>query len=188
MWSAEDLARDAARRQGRGLGAAQVAAKVAEAARRERETRQQLGVPASRDPYARDPEELAELWAAKRTEWRRIAALLQATGQESYDPEQDAQGTAWAHDREARQQGVRGRHAAWVKERQDAGDELRTQVWLPADTSRHLRTIAARAGLRPEQVLAQLAHHATMNDDGSLTVAPFTPHHEPRLNLCSKDS
>jgi hypothetical protein len=104
MWSTEDLARDAARRQGRGLRAAQVAQKVAEAARRERETRQQLDVPAGREPYAGDPEELAELWAAKHTEWRRIAALLQTTGQEAYDPAQDDQGTAWAKEREARRQ------------------------------------------------------------------------------------
>ncbi|AXE90912.1 hypothetical protein C1703_38325 [Streptomyces sp. Go-475] len=35
---------------------------------------------------------LAELWAAKPIEWRRIVALLQASGQESYDPAQDAWG------------------------------------------------------------------------------------------------
>ncbi|MEU6911479.1 hypothetical protein ACWDZW_40140 [Streptomyces coeruleorubidus] len=175
MWSAEDLARESARRQGRGLGAAQVAQKVAEAARRERETRQQLNVPASRDPYAGDPEELAELWAAKHTEWRRIAALLQTTGQEAYDPAQDAQGTAWANEREARRQGARDRHAAWMKDRQDARDELRAQVLLPADTSRRLRAIATRAGLSAEQVLAQIAHHAQMHDDGTVAVEPFTP-------------
>ncbi|MFJ8470047.1 hypothetical protein [Streptomyces swartbergensis] len=104
-----------------------MAEKVAEAARRERETRQQLDVPAIREPYARDPEELAELWAAKHTEWRRIAALLETTGQEAYDPAPDAQGTAWAQEREARRQAAVGRHAAWVKERQDAKAELRAQ-------------------------------------------------------------
>ncbi|MFF8235053.1 hypothetical protein [Streptomyces caelestis] len=157
-----------------------MAQKVTEAARRERETRQQSGVPAGREPYAGDPEELAELWGAKHTEWRRIAALLQTTGQEAYDPAQDAQGTAWAKEREARRQGARDRHAAWVKERQEAKEELRTQIWLPADTSRRLRTIATQAGLRPEQVLAQLADHAMLNNDGSLTVAPFTPQRDPR--------
>lgn len=53
-----------------------MAEKFAEDARRERETRQQVGVPAGRAPYARDPEMPAELWAAKQrlvdemTVWR----------------------------------------------------------------------------------------------------------------------
>ncbi|MGK5695555.1 hypothetical protein ACSNOJ_22120 [Streptomyces sp. URMC 128] len=89
-------------------------------------------MPAGREP-ARDPEELAELWAAKHTDWRRIAALLETTGQEAYAPAQDAQGTAWANEREARRQAAVGRHAAWVKERQDAKEELRAQIWLPAE-------------------------------------------------------
>ncbi|MEU0730653.1 hypothetical protein [Streptomyces sp. NPDC006140] len=62
-----------------------------------------------------------------------------------------------------------------MSERQDAKEELRAQIWLPADTSRRLRAIATRAGLRPEQVLAQLADHAVLNDDGSLTVASLHP-------------
>jgi cytidylate kinase len=68
-----------------------------------------------------------------------------------------------------------GLHAAWVKERQDAKDELRAQVWLTADTSRRLRAIATRAGLRPEQVLAQLADQAVMGEDGTVTVPLFIP-------------
>ncbi|AUA17253.1 hypothetical protein GTZ89_26390 [Streptomyces sp. SID8382] len=67
------------------------------------------------------------------------------------------------------------RHAAWVRERRDAKDELRTQIWLSADTSRRLRAIAARAGLQPEQILAQLADHAQIDKDGTVVVAPFTP-------------
>ncbi len=67
------------------------------------------------------------------------------------------------------------RHAAWFKERQEAKDELRAQVWLRADVSRRLRAIAARAGLSAEQVLAQLAHHAQMHNDGTVAVEPFTP-------------
>ncbi|MCR3725245.1 hypothetical protein FHS35_002093 [Streptomyces umbrinus] len=39
MWSAEDVVRASVRRQGEGLNVAQVAGKVAEAQRRERETR-----------------------------------------------------------------------------------------------------------------------------------------------------
>ncbi|MGA5454873.1 hypothetical protein ACPCVO_50865 [Streptomyces umbrinus] len=60
-------------------------------------------------------------------------------------------------------------------ERQDARDELKTQLWLSADVSRRLRAIATRTGLEPEQVLAQLADQVRMDDDGALTVDPFTP-------------
>ncbi|GAB7111106.1 hypothetical protein JCM4814A_94250 [Streptomyces phaeofaciens JCM 4814] len=61
MWSAEDLAWDTVRRQGRhGLTAGQVADEAGEAARRERETRRQpAAAPAGREPYDGDPEHLA---------------------------------------------------------------------------------------------------------------------------------
>ncbi|MFE5165039.1 hypothetical protein ACFRNT_42370 [Streptomyces sp. NPDC056697] len=62
------------------------------------------------------------------------------------------------------------------QERQDARDELRAPVWLSSDTSRRLRAITARVGLIAEQVLAQLADHVEMNDDGTMVVVPFTPH------------
>ncbi|MFF3489590.1 hypothetical protein ACFYXC_41170 [Streptomyces sp. NPDC002701] len=54
-------------------------------------------------------------------------------------------------------------------------DELTARVWLSADPSRRLRTIAARGGLRPEQILAQLADQVRMDDTGALTVNTFTP-------------
>ena len=38
-----------------------------------------------------------------------------------------------------------------------------------------LRVIAARTGLEPEQVLAQLADRVRMDDDGVLAVDSFTP-------------
>jgi len=73
-------------------------------------------------------------------------------------------------------QGALARHAARQTERQDARDELKTQVWLNADASRRLRAIADRTGLSAEQVLAQLADRASMNDDGALAVDTFTLH------------
>ncbi|MGW0653260.1 hypothetical protein ACWD4T_31455 [Streptomyces umbrinus] len=173
MWSAEDLARESARGQGSGLTSAQIAEKVGEAAVRERETQEQLRAPVDREPYATDPEELAELWAAKHTEWRRIAALMEASGWQAYAPDQDNDGAAWASEREARRQTALAGHAAWAKEQQDATDELRAQVWLSADVSRRLRAIAAGSRLTPEQVLAELARHAELRDDGTLTVTPF---------------
>jgi hypothetical protein len=91
MWSAEDVVRAAVRRQGEGLSVAQVAVKVAEAERWERETRQQLHSPAvDRGPYDSDPEDLAEQWVARHAEWRRVAALMDAQGWPVYSPEQES--------------------------------------------------------------------------------------------------
>lgn len=88
MWSADDVARAAVRRQGEGLSVAQVADKVAEAERRERETRQQLDSPAvDRGPYDGDPADLAEQWVARHAEWRRITALMDGQGWPVYTPE-----------------------------------------------------------------------------------------------------
>jgi hypothetical protein len=99
MWWAEDVARASVRRQGAGLSAGQVADRVAEASRRERETREALRGPAGSEPLGSDARHLAQVWAAKLTEWRRIAGLLTATGQPTYEPEQDEQGTAWERER-----------------------------------------------------------------------------------------
>ncbi|MDQ1032773.1 hypothetical protein QF035_010355 [Streptomyces umbrinus] len=176
MWSAEDVARAAVRRQGEGLSVAQVADKVAEAERREREARQQLDSAGDRGPYEWDPEDLAEQWVARHTEWRRITALMDAQGWPVYSPERDVQGSTWARERDAQWEGALARRAAWQMERQDARDELKAQLWLPADASRRLRAIATRTGLSPEQVLAQLADRVRMNDNGTLTVDAFTPH------------
>ncbi|MFF1520421.1 hypothetical protein ACFVYU_41670, partial [Streptomyces sp. NPDC058305] len=60
-------------------------------------------------------------------------------------------------------------------QQRDEQDELRAELWLAADVSRRLRAIAGRAGVSAEQVLAQLAEHALMNDDGMVTVEPFLP-------------
>ncbi|MDQ1041590.1 hypothetical protein QFZ75_008092 [Streptomyces sp. V3I8] len=152
--------------------------KVAEAERREHETGQQLeDVPASgRGPYEEDPQDLAEQWVARHAEWRRVAALMGEQGWPLYRPEQDVQGSTWAREREDRRQEALARQAAWQKERQDARDELTARVWLSADVSRRLRAIAARTGLQPEQVLAQLADRVRMDDTGALTVSTFTPH------------
>ncbi|MFJ9250904.1 hypothetical protein [Streptomyces sp. NPDC101776] len=159
-------------RQGARLSAAQ----VAEAARRERETSTRLdSLVADRGPYATDPGDLAEQWAARHTEWRRTAALIGFHGRSAYNPGEDVQGSEWARERDERRTGAVVRHAAWQQKRQDAREELRTEVWLSADPSRRLRTIAARTGLRPEQLLIQLADYARLNDDGTLAVEPFTP-------------
>ena len=104
MWGAEDLARESTRRQARGLSTAAVAEKALEAARRRRETRLQVTVDAG--PYASDPQELADLWAAKDIEWRRIAALMEAGGWSVYDPERDSQAS---HGRRSGRHGARTR-------------------------------------------------------------------------------
>ncbi|MCR3731832.1 hypothetical protein FHS35_008749 [Streptomyces umbrinus] len=155
---------------------AQVANKVAEAERRERETRQQLDSPAiDRGPYDGDLEDLAEQWVARHAEWRRVADLMDAQGWPVYSPERDVKGSAWARERDTQRAGALARRAAWQRERQGARDELKAQVWLSADVSRRLRAIASRTGLEPEQVLAQLADRVHMDDDGALAVDAFTP-------------
>ncbi|MFJ6393911.1 hypothetical protein ACIQJT_40770 [Streptomyces sp. NPDC091972] len=179
MWSPEDVARAAVRRQGEGLDQGQVASKVAEAARREQETREQLRTSAASlsglDGLREDPERLAAVWTARHTEWRRVAALMEQEGWPVYAPEQDVKGSEWAQKRDTARDGALARQAAWQKERQDARDELQAHVWLPADASRRLRAIAARTGLTPEQILAQLAEHVRLTEDGALTAGPFTP-------------
>ncbi|WP_406486057.1 hypothetical protein [Streptomyces phaeochromogenes] len=148
MWSADNVAPAAVRRQGEGLSVAQVSDKVAEAERRERETRQQLDSPAvDHGPYDSDPHELAEQWGAWHAEWRRNAALMDDQGWPVYSPERDVKGSTWARERDAQREGALVRRAAWQKERQGARDELKAQVWLPADVSRWLRAIAARTAL-----------------------------------------
>ncbi|MFJ3673938.1 hypothetical protein ACIPSE_46640 [Streptomyces sp. NPDC090106] len=180
QWSAEDVARATVRRQATGLSAGQVADKVAEAALRERETQRELRSPTrygedEPDPFQSDPQKLAEQWAARHAEWQRVAALMAGEGWTVYDPDRDTPGTAWDQDREARRIGALARHTAWRQEQADARDELRTQVWLTADAGRRVREIAARTGLSPEQLLAQLAAHAELRDDGTLAAGPFTP-------------
>ncbi|MFD5724436.1 hypothetical protein [Streptomyces sp. NPDC127036] len=173
MWSSEDKARDTVRRQGRGLSASQVAEKVAEAVVRVRETRRQAASPAGWGELGGDPKELAWVWEARLVEWRRIGALLEAEGYATYEPGQDDQGTLWAGEREQRRRDALIRQEGWLAQRRDEQDELRAELWLAADVSRRLRSIAGRAGISPEQVLAQLAEHARMNDDGMVMVEPF---------------
>ncbi|MEU4618275.1 hypothetical protein [Streptomyces umbrinus] len=156
---------------------AQVADKVAEADRRERETRQELRSPAvDRGPYVVDPADLAEQGVTWHAEWRRVAALMDDQGWPAYSTEQDVQGSTWARERDAQREAALARQAEWQMEQQDARDELRTQLWLSADVSRRLRPITARTGLEPEQVLAQLADRVRIDDDGALAVDAFTPH------------
>jgi len=177
IWSTEDVARATVRRQAPGLDAGQVAGKVAEAARRVRETRQQMHAPVrvGEELVADDPVRLAESWGARHAEWQRIAALMEREGWPVYLPEQDVQGSAWERDREAWRQDATDRHAAWAQEQRDARDELQAQVWLSAEVSRRLRTITHATGMNPEQLLAQLADQVRLNDDGTLTAGPFTP-------------
>lgn len=178
IWSSEDVARDAVRRQGAGMPAARVAEAVAEAAVRERETAEELRSPG---PVERgglaspDPEELAEMWAARHAEWRRVQALVEASGWAVYEPERDSVGSVWAAERVARREQAIAAHAARLERRREAADEVRAEVWLPAGPSRLLRQAAARAGLTPQEVLAQLAGRVVVGEDGAVSVEPFMP-------------
>ncbi len=47
----------------------------------------------------------------------------------------------------------------------DERDELRTELWLSASPGRLIRAAADRAGLRPVEVLAQLAERVVVGED-----------------------
>ncbi|MFD9403446.1 hypothetical protein ACFWA4_32060 [Streptomyces sp. NPDC060011] len=175
MWSSEDKARDAVRRQGRGLSVSQVAEKVAEAVVRVRETRQRAAASGGWGELGGDPAELAWVWEARLVEWRRVAALLESDGHATYEPSQDRLGALWAGEREQRRREALTRQEGWLAQQRDEQDELRLGLWLAADVSRRLRSMAAHAGCTPERVLAQLAEHARLDDTGMVTVEPFLP-------------
>ncbi|WP_257138743.1 hypothetical protein [Streptomyces sp. rh34] len=155
----------------------QVAQAVDTAVVRVRETRQKLRSPVRvpRGELVPDPEKLAGRWAALLTEWQRIAAHLAASGAGVYDGDQDETGSAWAREREERRTTALRDHAAWTEQRREERDGLRAELWLSAAAGRRIRAAAARAGLTPHEVLAQLAERVAVDDDGAVSVAPFTP-------------
>ncbi|MET9432374.1 hypothetical protein [Streptomyces sp. NPDC003036] len=175
MWSAQDVARDQVRRQADSLCIAAVADKVAEAAFRERETAEQLRQGGSSSGFGMDPERLAAMWAAKHAEWRRVRGLMVEAGWDVYEPDRDVQGSEWAREREARREGALAARAVYEEQRREAADGLRAQLWLSAVPSRLIRAVAARAGLRPAYVLAQLAERVVVAEDGTVSVPPFMP-------------
>ncbi|MFI0020072.1 hypothetical protein [Streptomyces griseus] len=179
IWTPEDVARDQLRRQAAGMTTQQVDqavdTAVDTAVTRARETREELRSPVAVREFAPDPEELAGRWAALLTEWRRIAAHLTATGAAVYDGDQDETGTAWAREREERRAGALRAHAERMERRREEQDELHAELWLSAAAGRRIRTAAARAGLTPHEILAQLVERAIVDDDGAVSVAPFTP-------------
>ncbi|MFF0110947.1 hypothetical protein [Streptomyces hirsutus] len=175
MWSAQDVARDQVRRQANGLDVAAVAEKVAEAAVRKRETAEQLRGNGSFYEFEMDRERLAAVWLAKHAEWQRVRDLMTAVGWSVYEPEQDAQGSVWARGREERLADALAAQAAFGERQGEEADELRAEVWLSVTPSRLIRVVAYRAGLRPSQVLAQLAERIVVGEDGTVSVPSFTP-------------
>ncbi|MEU0771974.1 hypothetical protein ACIQUO_23775 [Streptomyces albogriseolus] len=61
------------------------------------------------------------------------------------------------------------------EQRREEADELRAEAWFSAASSRLVQTVAGRAGLRPCEVLAQLAERIVVGEDGTVSVPPFTP-------------
>ncbi|MEU5227463.1 hypothetical protein AB0G55_33425 [Streptomyces toyocaensis] len=175
MWSAQDVARDQVRRQANGLDVAAVAEKVAKAAVRERETADQLRGNGSFYEFEMDRERLAVIWLAKHAEWQRVRDLMAIAGWSVYEPERDAQGSGWAREREERLAGALAAQAAFGERQGEEADELRAEVRLSAASSRLVRVVAGRTGLRPSEVLAQLAERIVVGEDGTVSVPPFTP-------------
>ncbi|MEV7898267.1 hypothetical protein ACIP72_35900 [Streptomyces cyaneofuscatus] len=157
----------------------QVARAVDTAVVRVRETREELRSPAPRGEFAPDPQELADRWAALLTEWQRVAAHLAAAGAGLYDGHQDETGSTWAREREERRSTALRNHAAWTEQQRQKRDELHAEFWVSAPAGRRIRAAAARAGLSPNQMLARLAERASVDDDGAVSVAPFTPGRTP---------
>ncbi len=157
----------------------QVARAVDTAVVRVRETRQELRSPAPRGEFAPDPQELADRWAALLSEWQRIAAHLTASGTGLYDGDQDETGSAWARERANRRATALRNHAAWTGQQRQKRDELHADLWLSASAGQRIRAAAARAGLSPNEILAQLAQRVSVDDDGAVSVAPFTPGRTP---------
>ncbi|MFJ1804463.1 hypothetical protein [Streptomyces sp. NPDC088180] len=176
IWTSEDVARDQVRRQAAGMTVHQVEQAVDTAVVRVRETREELRSPATAvREFAPAPEELADRWAALLTEWRRMAAHLAASGAGAYDAEQDETGCAWAREREERRSTALRDHAAGMERRREERDELCAEVWVGAAAGRQVRAAAARTGLTPVEVLAQLVERVSVDDDGAVTVDRFTP-------------
>ncbi|WP_235216475.1 hypothetical protein [Streptomyces toyocaensis] len=169
------MARDQVRRQADGLDVAAVVEKVAEAAVRQRETAEQLRGNGSFYAFEMDRERLAVIWLAQHAEWRRVRDLMSAAGWSVYEPERDAQGSVWACEREERLAGALAPQAASGERQKEEADELRAEVRLSAAPSRLIQTVANRTGLRPSEVLAQLAERIVVGEDGTVSVPPFTP-------------
>ncbi|WP_438270827.1 hypothetical protein [Streptomyces anulatus] len=174
IWTPEDIAREQVRRQAAGMTAQQVQRAVDTAVVRVRETLEELRSPAPRGEFAADPQELADRWAALLTEWRRVAAHLAASAG-VYDGDLDKTGCAWAREREERRTTALRNHAARMQRRQDERDELSAEVRVGAAAGRRVRAVAARTGLTPHEVLAQLAERVSVDDDGAVSVTRFTP-------------
>ncbi|MFE3074366.1 hypothetical protein [Streptomyces sp. NPDC059247] len=148
--------------------------RISEAAVRERETERAL-LSGAFSEYVSEPDRLAAVWAAKHRELRRVSLLMDTSGWDAYEPEQDIQGSEWGRERDERRQGVLSAHAAQLARRQEERDELRTELWLSAGSGRLIRAAADRAGLSPAEVLAQLAERVVVGEDGTVSVPPFSP-------------
>lgn len=179
IWNPEDVARDQVRRQTAGMTTQQVQRAVDTAVARVRETREELRSPVIRGELAPDPQEPADRWAALLTEWRRASAHLAASGAGLYDGDQDETGSTWAREREDRRATALANHAAWTEQQRQRRDELHAEVRVSAAAGRRIRAAAARAGLSPHEVLARLAERVSVDDDGTVSVAPFTPGRTP---------
>ncbi|MFC9931700.1 hypothetical protein [Streptomyces sp. NPDC127190] len=93
----------------------------------------------------------------------------------AHEPERDAEGYAWAQEREEWREGALAARAGFEARRREEADELRAELWLSAVPSRLIRAVADQVGLMPGQVLAQLAERVVMRQDGTVSVPPFTP-------------
>jgi len=113
--------------------------------------------------------------AARLQEWLRVLRLLEDRSQDVvYRNRLDPVFAAWREQRRALPDGVGTTHprrsGAWDAVTPDA------DLVLDSQATGRLRLWAQRHGLPQQSVLHQLIAHARMDEDGRISVQPFTPH------------
>ncbi|MCX0247932.1 hypothetical protein [Streptomyces drozdowiczii] len=164
-----------------------------EAAVRERETAEEArrGIQVYSE-FPQDLERLAEVWAAKRAEWQRLADLMERSGWSVYTPEKDARGTTWAREREERRQRVLDKHAEHMArqrgerallEEQAASvrlERLERFVRESVLPNTHPHTTARRQVLEALGEAGGLCTARTRNADGDVVVCALDAgHYDP---------
>ncbi|MFE7617553.1 hypothetical protein [Streptomyces sp. NPDC057496] len=136
---------------------------------------------------------MAEVWAAKRAEWQRVAGLMERNSWAVYAPEEDAQGTVWAREREERRQRALDEHAKHMARQRG---ERRALAEEQADWARlerlerfvrqsvlprtHPHTTARREVLEALGEASGLCTARTRNADGDVVVCTLDAgHYDP---------
>ncbi|GLW75452.1 hypothetical protein Kpho02_77490 [Kitasatospora phosalacinea] len=177
-------ARRRVQRQARGLAAEQIGAHLVAARDWERHS--------GRDEYAGP----GPAWEVQ--EWERISALVAEGGAGAvYDVAADEQAQEWLAEAEQRvQAGRRARQQRPVPgPLRPPVDRVEVRVVVPGEAGRRLEALAAGLGWSAERVLAVLAEHVQVDNEGlvhvpavTVTAAPPGPEpHRERLPVLYRE-